>query len=105
MLSGQWRPSIFVQFWLFAALCCGTNSPVLFQMSGTLSLAAMESFIQKQEKLLESLISKAPEGEGSRESSMQEDIDRLGMSEQETHPDTDSGELSLSVSAVQLLHK
>ncbi|XP_074018457.1 sorting nexin-19 isoform X1 [Numenius arquata] len=36
-------------------------------VSGTLSLAAMESFIQKQEKLLEAVPSKAPEGEGGRE--------------------------------------
>uniref|UniRef100_A0A8C0B6L6 Sorting nexin-19 n=1 Tax=Buteo japonicus TaxID=224669 RepID=A0A8C0B6L6_9AVES len=36
-------------------------------VSGTLSLAAMESFIQKQEKLLEAVLSKAPEGEGGRE--------------------------------------
>ncbi|XP_074783483.1 sorting nexin-19 [Athene noctua] len=59
-------------------------------VSGTLSLAAMESFIQKQEKLLEAVPSKAPEGEGGREAkegSMQEDMDGL---EQGTHPDTDS---------------
>lgn len=78
---------------------------MLFQVSGTLSLAAMESFIQKQEKLLESLTSKAPEGGGGRDSSVQEDMDGLDTSEQEMHPDTDSGELSLSVSAVQLPHK
>lgn len=56
----------------------------------------MESFIQKQEKLLEAIPSKAPEGEGGREakeSSVQEDMDKLGA-----HPDTDSGELSPSVS-------
>lgn len=62
----------------------------------------MESFIQKQEKLLEAVPSKAPEGEGSRdakESSVQEDMAGLGTSEQGPHPDTDSGELSPSVSA------
>ncbi|NXQ82542.1 SNX19 protein, partial [Nyctibius grandis] len=60
---------------------------------GTLSLAAMESFIQKQERLLEAVPSKAPEGEGGREakeSCVQEEVDGLGTSEQGTHPDTDS---------------
>ncbi|XP_009073165.1 PREDICTED: sorting nexin-19, partial [Acanthisitta chloris] len=62
-------------------------------VSSTLSLAAMESFIQKQEKLLEAIPSKAPEGEGGREakeSSVQEDPDGLDTSEQGAHPDTDS---------------
>lgn len=71
-------------------------------MSGTLSLAAMESFIQKQEKLLEAVPSKAPEGEGDREgkeNSVQEEMDGLSTVEQGAHPDTDSGELSLSLSA------
>ncbi|NXW83514.1 SNX19 protein, partial [Alopecoenas beccarii] len=73
-------------------------------VSGTLSLAAMESFIQKQEKLLESLTSKAPEGEGSRENSVQEDIDRLGTSEQEMHLDTDSdSETALADLALDVL--
>lgn len=62
----------------------------------------MESFIQKQEKLLEAVPSKAPEGEGGREakeSSVQEGMDRLGTSEQGAHLDADPGELSPSVSA------
>lgn len=62
----------------------------------------MESFIQKQEKLLEAVPSKTPEGEGGREakeSSMQEDMEGLDSLEQGTHADTDSGELSPSVSA------
>lgn len=62
----------------------------------------MESFIQKQEKLLEAVPSKTPEGEGGREvkeSSMQEDMDGLDSLEQGAHADTDSGELSPSVSA------
>ncbi|KAM6295734.1 sorting nexin-19 [Aegotheles albertisi] len=62
-------------------------------VSGTLSLAAMESFIQKQDKLLETVLSKAPEGEGGREakgSSVQEDVDGLSTSEQRPHLDTDS---------------
>nr|XP_021153774.1 sorting nexin-19 isoform X1 [Columba livia] len=73
-------------------------------VSGTLSLAAMESFIQKQEKLLESLTSKAPEGGGSRDSSMQEDMDGLDTSEQEMHPDTDSdSETALADLALDVL--
>ncbi|XP_019402558.1 PREDICTED: sorting nexin-19 isoform X1 [Crocodylus porosus] len=36
-------------------------------VSDTLSVAGMESFIQKQEKLLETMPSKAPENEGDRE--------------------------------------
>ncbi|GAB0199822.1 sorting nexin-19 [Grus japonensis] len=71
-------------------------------VSGTLSLAAMESFIQKQEKLLEAIPSKAPEGEGSREakeSSVQEDMDELGA-----HPDTDSdSETALADLALDVL--
>lgn len=62
----------------------------------------MESFIQKQEKLLEAVLSKAPEGEGGREakeSSVEDTVDGLRTSEQGTRPDMDSGELSPSVSA------
>ncbi|XP_017665278.1 PREDICTED: sorting nexin-19 isoform X1 [Lepidothrix coronata] len=69
-------------------------------VSGTLSLAAMESFIQKQEKLLEAIRSKAPEGEGGREpkgSSVQEDVDG-------THLDTDSdSETALADLALDVL--
>ncbi|XP_050766918.1 LOW QUALITY PROTEIN: sorting nexin-19 [Gymnogyps californianus] len=76
-------------------------------VSGTLSLAAMESFIQKQEKLLEAVLSKAPEGEGSRdakESSVQEDMAGLGTSEQGPHPDTDSdSETALADLALDVL--
>ncbi|NXC43005.1 SNX19 protein, partial [Penelope pileata] len=74
-------------------------------VSGSLSLAAMESFIQKQEKLLEAVPSKGPEGEGSREakeSSMQEDAARLGTLEQGAHLDTDS-ETALADLALDLL--
>ncbi|XP_054658840.1 sorting nexin-19 isoform X5 [Grus americana] len=71
-------------------------------VSGTLSLAAMESFIQKQEKLLEAIPSKAPEGVGGREakeSSVQEDMDELGA-----HPDTDSdSETALADLALDVL--
>lgn len=52
----------------------------------------MESFIQKQEKLLEAVPSKVPEGQGGREAkeiSVQEEMDGLST------PDT--GELSPSV--------
>jgi len=62
----------------------------------------MESFIQKQEKLLEAARNKAPEGEGGREakeSSVQEGTDRLDTSEQRTSLDADSGELSPSDTA------
>ncbi|NWU94356.1 SNX19 protein, partial [Upupa epops] len=73
-------------------------------VSGTLSLAAMESFIQKQEKLLEAA---APDGEGDREakeSSVQEDIDGLETSEQGAHPDTDSdSETALADLAIDVL--
>ncbi|NXS91464.1 SNX19 protein, partial [Jacana jacana] len=76
-------------------------------VSGTLSLAAMESFIQKQEKLLETVPSKAHEGEGGREvkeSSMQEDTDGLGASEQGTCVDTDSdSETALADLALDVL--
>ncbi|KAM6115626.1 sorting nexin-19 [Phoenicopterus ruber ruber] len=76
-------------------------------VSGTLSLAAMESFIQKQEKLLEAVPSKAPEGKGAREakeSSMQEGTDRLGASEQGAHPDMDSdSETALADLALDVL--
>ncbi|NWV11634.1 SNX19 protein, partial [Ptilonorhynchus violaceus] len=74
-------------------------------VSGTLSLAAMESFIQKQEKLLEAVLSKAPEGEGGREakeSSMQEEMDGLSRPEQGAHPDTDS-ETALADLALDVL--
>lgn len=62
----------------------------------------MESFIQKQDKLLEAVPSKAPEGQGSREAkeiSVQEEMDGLSTAEQGGHPDTDSGELSPSLTA------
>ncbi|XP_035753865.1 sorting nexin-19 isoform X1 [Egretta garzetta] len=73
-------------------------------VSGTLSLAAMESFIQKQEKLLEAVPSKAPEGEGAKESTVQEDMDELGTSEQKAHPDTDSdSETALADLALDVL--
>ncbi|NXQ93798.1 SNX19 protein, partial [Sagittarius serpentarius] len=76
-------------------------------VSGTLSLAAMESFIQKQEKLLEAGPSKAPEGAGGREakeSSGQEDVDGLGTSEQGPRPDTDSdSETALADLALDVL--
>ncbi|KFR01940.1 Sorting nexin-19, partial [Nipponia nippon] len=73
-------------------------------VSGTLSLAAMESFIQKQEKLLEAVPSKAPEGEGGRESSMQEDMDGLSTLEQGTHLDTESdSETALADLALDVL--
>ncbi|NWX48771.1 SNX19 protein, partial [Steatornis caripensis] len=76
-------------------------------VSGTLSLAAMDSFIQKQEKLLEAGLSKAPEGEGGREAkegSMQEDPDGLGTSEEGAHPDTDSdSETALADLALDVL--
>ncbi|KAM6370572.1 sorting nexin-19 isoform 2-T7 [Pluvialis apricaria] len=76
-------------------------------VSGILSLAAMESFIQKQEKLLEAVPSKTPEGEGGREakeSSVQEGVDRLGTSEQGAHVDTDSeSETALADLALDVL--
>ncbi|KAF1636159.1 Sorting nexin-19, partial [Eudyptes filholi] len=76
-------------------------------VSGTLSLAAMESFIQKQEKLLEAVPSKAPEGEGGREakeSSVRENMDGLGTAEQGAHPDTDSdSETALADLALDVL--
>ncbi|XP_075298556.1 sorting nexin-19 isoform X2 [Opisthocomus hoazin] len=76
-------------------------------VSGTLSLAAMESFIQKQEKLLEAARNKAPEGEGGREakeSSVQEGTDRLDTSEQRTSLDADSGsETALADLALDVL--
>lgn len=62
----------------------------------------MESFIQKQEKLLEAIPRKVPEGEEGREvkeSSMQEDTDGLSTSEHGTCPDTDPGELNPSAKA------
>ncbi|NXS73792.1 SNX19 protein, partial [Pandion haliaetus] len=75
-------------------------------VSGTLSLAAMESFIQKREKLLEA-VSKAPEGEGGREakeSSVQDDMDGLGTSEQGAHPNMDSdSETALADLALDVL--
>ncbi|NXB28740.1 SNX19 protein, partial [Eulacestoma nigropectus] len=76
-------------------------------VSGTLSLAAMESFIQKQEKLLEAVPSKAPEGEGGREAkeiSVQEGTDGLSPAEQGAHPDTDSdSETALADLALDVL--
>ncbi|KFV57616.1 Sorting nexin-19, partial [Tyto alba] len=76
-------------------------------VSGTLSLAAMESFIQKQEKLLEAVPSKASEGNGGREAkedSLQEDINRPGTSEQGAHPDRDSdSETALADLALDVL--
>ncbi|NXJ90026.1 SNX19 protein, partial [Corythaixoides concolor] len=74
-------------------------------VSGTLSLAAMESFIQKQEKLLEAASSKAPKGEDeAKESPLQEDIDGLGTSEQGTRLDTDSdSETALADLALDVL--
>ncbi|XP_030361293.1 sorting nexin-19 isoform X1 [Strigops habroptila] len=76
-------------------------------VSGTLSLTAMESFIQKQEKLLEAVPSKGPEGEGGRkakESSMQDDKDGMGPLEQGQHPATDSdSETALADLALDVL--
>ncbi|NXC65823.1 SNX19 protein, partial [Anhinga anhinga] len=76
-------------------------------VSGTLSLASMESFIQKQEKLLEAVPTKAPEGEGGREAkerSMREDTDRLGAAGQGAHPDIDSdSETALADLALDVL--
>ncbi|NXX95107.1 SNX19 protein, partial [Centropus bengalensis] len=77
--------------------------------SGTLSLAAMESFIQKQEKLLEAALSKAPEGEGGKEAkegSVQDNTDGLGTLEQGTHLDADSAdsETALADLALDVLH-
>ncbi|KFW92110.1 Sorting nexin-19, partial [Phalacrocorax carbo] len=76
-------------------------------VSGTLSLASMESFIQKQEKLLEAVPTKAPEGEGGREakeSSVREYTVGLGALEQGAHPDTDSdSETALADLALDVL--
>nr|XP_002193023.4 sorting nexin-19 [Taeniopygia guttata] len=76
-------------------------------VSGTLSLAAMESFIQKQEKLLEGVPSKAPEGQGGREAkeiSVQEEMDGLSTAEPGAHPDTDSdSETALADLALDVL--
>ncbi|NWT90805.1 SNX19 protein, partial [Lanius ludovicianus] len=76
-------------------------------VSGTLLLAAMESFIQKQEKLLEAVPSKAPEGEGGREAketSVQEEADGLSTPEQGAHLDTDSdSETALADLALDVL--
>ncbi|XP_048184736.1 sorting nexin-19 isoform X1 [Corvus hawaiiensis] len=76
-------------------------------VSGTLSLAAMESFIQKQEKLLEAVPSKAPEGEGGREAKEtpeQEEMDGLSTPEQGAHQDTDSdSETALADLALDVL--
>ncbi|XP_005528557.1 PREDICTED: sorting nexin-19 [Pseudopodoces humilis] len=76
-------------------------------VSGSLSLAAMESFIQKQEKLLEAAPSKAPEGEGGREAkeiSVQEEMDGLSTAEQGAHLDTDSdSETALADLALDVL--
>ncbi|NXJ07912.1 SNX19 protein, partial [Odontophorus gujanensis] len=76
-------------------------------VSGTLSLAAMESFIQKQEKLLEAVPSKAPESEECGEAkkrSVQEDTDGLSTSEQGAHLDMDmDSETALADLALDLL--
>ncbi|XP_038017443.1 sorting nexin-19 [Motacilla alba alba] len=76
-------------------------------VSGTLSLAAMESFIQKQDKLLEAVPSKAPGGQGGREAkeiSVQEEMDGLSTAEQGAHPDTDSdSETALADLALDVL--
>ncbi|XP_005142861.3 sorting nexin-19 isoform X2 [Melopsittacus undulatus] len=76
-------------------------------VSGTLSMTAMESFIQKQEKLLEALPRKGPEGEGGRkakERSMQDDKDGMGTLEQGQHPDPGSdSETALADLALDVL--
>ncbi|XP_010011313.1 PREDICTED: sorting nexin-19, partial [Nestor notabilis] len=76
-------------------------------VSGTLSLAAMDSFIQKQEKLLEAGPRKGPEGEGGRkakESSIQDEKDGTGTLEQGQHPDTGSdSETALADLALDVL--
>ncbi|NWT03675.1 SNX19 protein, partial [Mionectes macconnelli] len=76
-------------------------------VSGTLLLAAMESFIQKQEKLLEAIPSKALEGKGGREakgSSVQENADGLNTPEQGTHLDTNAdSETALADLALDVL--
>ncbi|NWI91128.1 SNX19 protein, partial [Pitta sordida] len=61
-------------------------------VSGTLTLAAMESFIQKQDKLLEALPSRAAEGEGGREvkESSLEDLDGLDTPQQGADVDSES---------------
>uniref|UniRef100_A0A8C3QHK2 Sorting nexin-19 n=1 Tax=Cyanoderma ruficeps TaxID=181631 RepID=A0A8C3QHK2_9PASS len=67
-------------------------------VSGSLSLAAMESFIQKQEKLLEAVPSKAPEGQGGRgakEIPVQEETD--GLSTADTDSETALADLALDV--------
>ncbi|NXN02483.1 SNX19 protein, partial [Sylvia borin] len=67
-------------------------------VSGSLSLAAMESFIQKQEKLLEAVPSKAPEGQGGRgakEVSVQEETD--GLSTPDADSETALADLALDV--------
>ncbi|NXP49018.1 SNX19 protein, partial [Heliornis fulica] len=67
---------------------------------GSLSLAAMESFIQKQEKLLEAIPRKAPESERGREAKERpvvEDMDKPGA-----HPDSDS-ETALADLALDVL--
>ncbi|NWR62549.1 SNX19 protein, partial [Bucorvus abyssinicus] len=76
-------------------------------VSGSLSLAAIESFIQKQEKLLDAVPSKAPGGEGGREAkggSVQEEMDGLGTSKQRAHLDMDSdSETALADLALDVL--
>ncbi|XP_030320564.1 sorting nexin-19 isoform X1 [Calypte anna] len=72
-------------------------------VSGTLSLAAMESFIQKQEKLLETASSKGEGGREVKEGSVQEDVDGLSTSEQRAHLDSDS-ETALADLALDVLH-
>ncbi|NXG35367.1 SNX19 protein, partial [Dromaius novaehollandiae] len=76
-------------------------------VSGTLSLAGMESFIQKQEKLLEAVPSAAPDGEGGREAKefcVHQETDVLGPSQQGMHPDTGAdSETALADLALDLL--
>nr|XP_009678770.1 PREDICTED: sorting nexin-19 [Struthio camelus australis] len=76
-------------------------------VSDTLSLAGMESFIQKQEKLLEAVPSTAPEGEGGREAKefcVHRETDVLGTSQQGTHPDAGAdSETALADLALDLL--
>ncbi|XP_062450403.1 sorting nexin-19, partial [Rhea pennata] len=76
-------------------------------VSGTLSLAGMESFIQKQEKLLEAVPSVACEGEGGKEAKefcMHQETDMPGPSQQEMHLDTGAdSETALADLAMDLL--
>ncbi|NXD11042.1 SNX19 protein, partial [Nothocercus nigrocapillus] len=70
-------------------------------VSGSLSLAAMESFIQKQEKLLEAVPSTAPE---DKESCVHQETDVPGTWQQGTRPDAgDDSETALADLALDLL--